>query len=52
MHIEPDHYFENGGVPVFKPSMSEFKDFSKFVTAIFHYGMESGIVKVIPPPEW
>ncbi|EGV65969.1 JmjC-domain-containing protein [Yamadazyma tenuis ATCC 10573] len=48
--IEPDHY--SGGVPVFKPTFAQFKDFYKFNKAINKYGMQSGIVKVIPPFEW
>ena len=33
-------------------TMSQFRDFSKFIAAIDSYGMKSGIVKVVPPPEW
>lgn len=40
------------GVPVFRPSWDEFKDFMGFMERIRPYGMESGIVKVIPPKEW
>lgn len=50
LKIEPDHY--SGGVPVFKPTYEEFKDFYKFNKAINKYGMQSGVVKVIPPQEW
>lgn len=53
--IEPDHYWdgENGGkIPVFKPTMDQFRSFKKFVDKIDKYGMKSGIVKVIPPKEW
>lgn len=53
--ILPDHYWdgENGGrIPVFKPTMDQFRDFKKFVEKIDKYGMKSGIVKVIPPQEW
>ncbi|KAI9751474.1 MAG: hypothetical protein M4579_006046 [Chaenotheca gracillima] len=50
--IEPDHYYEGGKVPVFKPTMDQFRSFKKFVNKIDKYGMKSGIVKVIPPPEW
>lgn len=53
--IFPDHYWdgENGGkIPVFKPTMDQFRDFKKFVNKIDKYGMKSGIVKVVPPPEW
>ena len=50
--IEPDHYWDGGRIPVFKPTMDQFKSFKKFVEKIDKYGMKSGIVKVIPPPEW
>lgn len=50
--IEPDHYWDGGKIPVFKPTMEQFKSFKKFVEKIDKYGMKSGIVKVIPPPEW
>ncbi|KAK9372763.1 JmjC domain, hydroxylase-domain-containing protein [Lipomyces chichibuensis] len=49
--IEPDHYY-NGTVPVFKPTMEQFQSFPKFIKKIDDYGMQVGIVKVIPPPEW
>ncbi|TVY84137.1 DNA damage-responsive transcriptional repressor RPH1 [Lachnellula suecica] len=49
--IEPS-YYSNDGVPVFVPSMEQFKDFTLFMHKINKYGMRSGIVKVIPPPEW
>lgn len=48
--IEPDHY--SGTVPVFRPTMHQFRDFKKFMEKIDHYGMKSGIVKIIPPQEW
>lgn len=47
---KPDYVVD--GVPVFKPNMQEFSDFHQYVQDINHYGMESGIVKVIPPQEW
>ncbi|KAF2016556.1 hypothetical protein BU24DRAFT_422916 [Aaosphaeria arxii CBS 175.79] len=50
--IEPDHYFEGGKIPVFKPTMEQFRDFKRFVDKVDKYGMKSGIVKVIPPKEW
>lgn len=53
--IFPDHYWDeaNGGkIPVFKPTMEQFRDFQKFIDKIDKYGMKSGIVKVIPPKEW
>lgn len=50
--IFPDHYYEGGKIPVFKPTMNQFRSFKKFVGKIDKYGMRSGIVKVIPPKEW
>ncbi|KAF2084745.1 JmjC-domain-containing protein, partial [Saccharata proteae CBS 121410] len=50
--IEPDHYYGGGKVPVFKPTMDQFRSFKKFIDKIDKYGMKSGIVKVIPPKEW
>ncbi|KAK6341010.1 hypothetical protein TWF696_009322 [Orbilia brochopaga] len=50
--IFPDHYYDNGKVPVFKPTMDQFRSFKKFVAKIDHYGMKSGIIKIIPPKEW
>jgi hypothetical protein len=32
--------------------MDQFRSFKHFVNKINHYGMQSGIVKVIPPKEW
>jgi hypothetical protein len=40
------------GIPVFKPSYDEFKDFERYMEAVQPWGMISGIVKVIPPAEW
>lgn len=50
--ILPDHYWDGGRIPVFKPTMDQFRSFKKFVERIDKYGMKSGIVKVIPPQEW
>ncbi|KAH9878696.1 hypothetical protein IAQ61_001969 [Plenodomus lingam] len=50
--IEPDHYFEGGKIPVFKPTMDQFRNFKRFIDKIDKHGMKSGIVKVIPPKEW
>jgi len=33
-------------------TMDQFRNFKKFIDKIDKYGMKSGIVKVIPPPEW
>jgi hypothetical protein len=50
--IRPDHYYDGGGVPVFRPKMEEFRDFVRFVEDIYEYGREAGIIKIIPPEEW
>ncbi|KAF2672295.1 hypothetical protein BT63DRAFT_452799 [Microthyrium microscopicum] len=50
--IEPDHYYDGGKIPIFKPTMRQFRDFEKFIDKVNKYGMKSGIVKVIPPKEW
>ncbi|SCU90438.1 LADA_0F04082g1_1 [Lachancea dasiensis] len=47
---EPHNW--EGGVPVFRPSYEEFRDFQGYMTSINQYGKQSGIVKVIPPQEW
>ncbi|TQV91636.1 jumonji family transcription factor [Cordyceps javanica] len=48
--VLPDHW--SGTVPVFKPTMDQFKDFKKFMNKVDSYGMTSGIIKIIPPQEW
>ncbi|RYO95945.1 hypothetical protein DL765_011683 [Monosporascus sp. GIB2] len=48
--VFPDHW--SGTVPVFKPTMHQFKDFKKFMEKVDSYGMKSGIIKIIPPQEW
>lgn len=50
LEVEPAYY--SNGVPVFEPTMAQFKDFYQFNKAINKYGMQSGIAKVIPPAEW
>ena len=40
------------GIPVFKPTMDEFRDFEGYMNKVECWGMRSGIVKVIPPKEW
>jgi hypothetical protein len=48
--VTPDHW--SGAVPVFKPTMHQFKDFQRFMGKVDSYGMKSGIIKIIPPEEW
>ncbi|PSK45216.1 hypothetical protein B9Z65_2356 [Elsinoe australis] len=50
--IVPDHYYDGGKIPVFKPTMEQFRSFKKYVEKIDKYGMKAGIVKVIAPDEW
>lgn len=50
LDVKPAFYSD--GIPVFTPTMEQFEDFYKFQKSINKYGMESGIVKVIPPKEW
>ncbi|KAF8468304.1 hypothetical protein BDZ91DRAFT_793174 [Kalaharituber pfeilii] len=50
--IVPDHWYGGGKIPVFKPTMKQFESFKYFVDKINHYGMKSGIVKIIAPKEW
>ena len=33
-------------------TMDQFHDFQSYVNKIDKYGMQAGIVKVIPPKEW
>ncbi|KAL6877848.1 hypothetical protein HDV57DRAFT_500688 [Trichoderma longibrachiatum] len=49
--VEPDHW-SSGNVPVFRPTMDQFRDFRRFMTKVDSYGMKSGIIKIIPPAEW
>ena len=49
---QPAYHYEPGGVPVFTPTMAEFRDFRAFVSSIDEFGAKHGIVKVIPPKEW
>jgi hypothetical protein len=32
--------------------MDQFRDFQGFINKIDKYGMQAGIVKVVPPKEW
>ncbi|KZV77775.1 JmjC-domain-containing protein [Peniophora sp. CONT] len=40
------------GIPVFKPTMDEFRDFEGYMKKVECWGMKSGIVKIVPPKEW
>ena len=51
--LEPDDDpVAQRGIPVFKPTMDEFRDFEAYMKRVECWGMRSGIVKVIPPKEW
>ncbi|KAE8222532.1 hypothetical protein CF319_g4286 [Tilletia indica] len=54
--LEPDEYYPTGdywnAIPVFRPTMEQFKDFYTYVRRIRKQGMEHGILKIVPPPEW
>ena len=32
--------------------MEQFRDFYSYIHKIDHWGMQSGIVKIVPPKEW
>ncbi|KAL9110937.1 MAG: hypothetical protein Q9227_004552 [Pyrenula ochraceoflavens] len=49
-NIQPAEW--SGKIPIFRPNMDQFADFEKFMNAINHYGMQSGIVLVDPPQDW
>ncbi|BEI79585.1 hypothetical protein CcaverHIS002_0101140 [Cutaneotrichosporon cavernicola] len=40
------------GIPVFKPTYDEFKDFDVYMERVAPWGQRSSIVKIIPPKEW
>ncbi|ORX36366.1 hypothetical protein BD324DRAFT_591650 [Kockovaella imperatae] len=40
------------GIPIFRPTLEEFKDFEAYVTKTVPWGQYSGIVKIVPPAEW
>ncbi|KAJ4306797.1 hypothetical protein N0V88_000164 [Collariella sp. IMI 366227] len=42
----------SGNVPIFKPTMEQFKDFKRFMEKVDKYGMKSGIIKIVAPQEW
>lgn len=47
-----DDRLASRGIPVFKPTMDEFRDFEAYMNRVECWGKYSGIVKVIPPTEW
>ncbi|KAH9440902.1 hypothetical protein Pst134EB_029554 [Puccinia striiformis f. sp. tritici] len=52
--VKPPKLKQKGlrGVPVFEPSMEQYRDFYSYINQIDRWGMRSGIVKIIPPKEW
>lgn len=53
--IKPSSFYnqENGGtIPIFTPTMNEFKNFKAFMESVEEYGKKAGIIKVVPPKEW
>lgn len=50
---DSDFEVGSGGVPVFRPSMAEFADFSKYVEYMETRGAHKiGLAKIVPPKEW
>lgn len=50
--IPEDDPLAHRGIPVFKPTMEEFKDFEAYMRTVECWGARSGIVKIIPPQQW
>ncbi|KAJ2778840.1 hypothetical protein H4R18_004362 [Coemansia javaensis] len=46
------YFYPNSMVPVFCPTMDQFRDFEALVTAIEPLAVRAGVCKVIPPQEW
>ncbi|OLY84041.1 DNA damage-responsive transcriptional repressor RPH1 [Smittium mucronatum] len=46
------YFFPDSEIPVFSPDYEQFKDFNKFIKAIEPFGINSGLVKIVPPKEW
>ncbi|KAI9344233.1 JmjC domain, hydroxylase-domain-containing protein [Zopfochytrium polystomum] len=52
-HLTPEYQQgEEFSVPIFRPSMAQFRNFEAFVRSIEPYGKKAGLVKIIPPQEW
>ncbi|KAI8323437.1 hypothetical protein GQ54DRAFT_310098 [Martensiomyces pterosporus] len=54
LHGNPiDYYFyPNSSVPVFCPTIEQFRDFEALVTAIEPLSLLAGVCKIIPPRVW
>ncbi|KAK0543621.1 hypothetical protein OC846_006350 [Tilletia horrida] len=58
--IQPDEYYPTtysdsvhwNAVPVFRPTWEQFQDFFTYCQRIRPHGMQTGIVKIVPPQEW
>ncbi|OMJ20694.1 DNA damage-responsive transcriptional repressor RPH1 [Smittium culicis] len=46
------HFFPESEIPVFTPDYDQFIDFNNFIKAIEPFGINSGLVKVVPPKQW
>ena len=51
LNIRPDSFHEKGGVPTFRPTMEQFRDFEGFIRAVEPWGKRRGLVKVIRTSE-
>ncbi|KAJ2848329.1 hypothetical protein GGI22_005754, partial [Coemansia erecta] len=46
------YFYPNSSVPVFCPTMEQFKDFEGLVAAIEPLAVRGGVCKIIPPRAW
>ncbi|KAJ1963361.1 hypothetical protein GGI12_002103 [Dipsacomyces acuminosporus] len=46
------YFYPNSTVPVFCPTIEQFKDFEALVTAIEPLSLRAGVCKIIPPKIW
>ncbi|KAJ1927862.1 hypothetical protein IWQ60_002553 [Tieghemiomyces parasiticus] len=51
-NLEPAYYYPGSAVPVFQPTLLQFRDFSRFIAAAEPFALRAGLCKVIPPTEW